>query len=222
MNKKAFTLIELLVTIVIIGIIAALLVPALGRAKEGARRAQCTNNLRQIGVAWWLYLDDHNECFPSWDGVLYTDIKDPTRCIDVTFGGKKGNFQYEGEPQGCDRSAEYRPLNRYLDIYSEDDVAALEIFHCPSDTGVNRKFDVYGSSYAANIAILTYGPAGPGLSYLPRPLSTVKVPYSKLCLVMCGGRHGGTNILFLDGHVKMHNWNEDWLSGEVLVDPEGD
>ncbi len=46
MNKKAFTLIELLVVIVIVGILAGLLIPVMGRARESARRAQCANNLR--------------------------------------------------------------------------------------------------------------------------------------------------------------------------------
>ncbi|MBU4488459.1 MAG: DUF1559 domain-containing protein [Candidatus Omnitrophica bacterium] len=64
MKKNAFTLIELLVVIVIIGVIAALLVPALGRAREGARRGQCANNLRQIGMGMSMYLDEHNFKFP--------------------------------------------------------------------------------------------------------------------------------------------------------------
>ncbi|GAF88660.1 unnamed protein product, partial [marine sediment metagenome] len=68
MNKKAFTLIELLVVIAIVGIIAAFLVPAMGSVRENARRSQCANNLRQIGIAWHLYLDDHNEKFPP-EGV---------------------------------------------------------------------------------------------------------------------------------------------------------
>ena len=62
--KKAFTLLELLVTIVIIALLGALLIPTMGRAREFARRAQCTNNLRQHGIAWYLYLDDHDEYFP--------------------------------------------------------------------------------------------------------------------------------------------------------------
>jgi prepilin-type N-terminal cleavage/methylation domain-containing protein/prepilin-type processing-associated H-X9-DG protein len=59
-----FTLVELLVVIAIIGILAGLLLPTLGRAREAGRSTACLSNLRQIGVAVQLYVDDHGNRLP--------------------------------------------------------------------------------------------------------------------------------------------------------------
>ena len=62
--KKAFTLIELLVVIAIIAILAALLLPSLAKSKEYAKRVECVNNIRQLGMAVTMYADDSDGKYP--------------------------------------------------------------------------------------------------------------------------------------------------------------
>jgi prepilin-type N-terminal cleavage/methylation domain-containing protein len=81
--RRGFTLIELLVVIAIIAILIALLLPAVQQAREAARRTQCKNNLKQIGIALHNYHETH-QLFPP--GYIQTDISDPYQHIGLAWG----------------------------------------------------------------------------------------------------------------------------------------
>ncbi|MBQ7257998.1 MAG: DUF1559 domain-containing protein [Abditibacteriota bacterium] len=90
--KKGFTLIELLVVIAIIAILAAILFPVFAQAREKARQASCLSNVKQIGTAITLYIDDYDEGFPPI--IAYYNITEvgSNYAINDAIAGVSGNW----------------------------------------------------------------------------------------------------------------------------------
>jgi len=142
-TQGAFTLIELLVVIAIIAILAAMLLPALARAKAKAQSIKCVSNLKQIGVAFRLYADENQGLYPVHDGWAAVGGQCPTN--PATGGATVG--------YGTAVAAANRPLNRYA--------GNVEVFRCPADHGdaypdnifVQNCYERYGTSYLVAWAV---------------------------------------------------------------------
>ncbi len=151
-NRRGFTLIELLVVIAIIAILIALLLPAVQQAREGARRTQCRNNLKQLGIALHNYHDLHNK-FPPGRQVYVSATDDLTPSAN-------GNAT-TGQGSCFSAFAQLLPAMDAMNLYNQinfrtgPDTTAnnlssqspLSMFLCPSDNGM--KSLAQGTGYAA-------------------------------------------------------------------------
>jgi len=223
MKRKGFTLIELLVVIAIIAILAAILFPVFAKAREKARQASCSSNLKQVGLAFIQYTQDWDEKYPA--GGFNTDTAS-------TF------FNYGGYyPAGWCNGA-------WAATIQESYVKSKGLWKCPSsrNTGMAATLPNSGPcDYAANGLILTVYSSHkvPTTNQIAKPDITVLLwddaartgngyPGTLYCgATICiandtehfnyywnmPGRHSdGDNYLLCDGHVK-------WLRSKGIPAP---
>lgn len=159
---RAFSLVELLVTIAVVGILIAILMPALAQARQAAIATSCLSKARQLGVAIVAYQGEYRDFLPQYVATYPNGVQG---VVPPLYGGKKGQL-----PQlGIDTiGPERRPLNPFV---HDDQVPPdssyepfeLEEYRSPADRGVRdtgwpipgftsaeRTYDFIGSSYTLN------------------------------------------------------------------------
>jgi prepilin-type N-terminal cleavage/methylation domain-containing protein/prepilin-type processing-associated H-X9-DG protein len=212
-RTHGFTLIELLVVIAIIAILAAILFPVFGRARENARRASCQSNLKQIGLGFQQYIQDWDEKLPlSTDGP--------------TGSGKLGGWMYF---ENFNSPTTFKPDQGGVYTY----IKSTQVFICPSDGSGRTNGDSYASNscvfldsgtsgirYGRNIAAFQetakWMLLGEEASDSADPTSSTDDAYLLQGTNKFSQRHfSGSNFAFLDGHVK-------WLKVDDPLKPNGD
>jgi prepilin-type N-terminal cleavage/methylation domain-containing protein/prepilin-type processing-associated H-X9-DG protein len=157
MRRRGFTLIELLVVIAIIAVLIALLLPAVQAARESARRSQCINNLKQIGLAFHNY-HSVNDCFPCGELTLpnLSGARTFWTCfilphLELGPLGNAYNFSMSVNTS-INGGASYGPVN------STVTQAVIKTYLCPDDVGGMMNRGSY--SWARSNYVATYSPDG--------------------------------------------------------------
>ncbi|AGA30211.1 DUF1559 domain-containing protein [Singulisphaera acidiphila] len=178
MRRRGFTLIELLVVIAIIAVLIALLLPAVQAAREAARRSQCVNNLKQIGLAMHNY-ESTNGAFP-YGSNFYESITSPISGLN-TFGG---NWVLMILPN-MEQTALYNAHNfslRTVDLHNTTVTrSVISSLICPSDPGAVTPIKTDRSEVVTSMGLWYPGNMGPSnmdakVPYCPPtpPASTVQ------------------------------------------------
>ncbi|MCC6493193.1 MAG: DUF1559 domain-containing protein [Pirellulales bacterium] len=178
-TKPGFTLVELLVVIAIIGVLVALLLPAVQAARESARRNQCTNNLRQLGLAMQNYHDSQGHlpagniscCWGTWQMSILPYIEQQQLGAQYRFLPKDATFHLNEYRYDAENPSAAPEVNNLKVVRTR-----ISTLTCPSDEPQADAREVTYHNYVANYGNTNHvgwdhlGPANPAwIKYLGSP-----------------------------------------------------